>query len=44
MELNKTAPLISEASDQYKREKVERKKIMKEMEKEIKDISTTIQS
>ena len=26
MELNKTAPLISEASDQYKREKVERKK------------------
>ena len=44
MELNKTVPLISKTADEYKRLKVEREKIMKEIQKEIKNMSTTIQS
>ena len=43
LELNKTVTLISKKFDKYEREKVEREKIMNEMQKEIKDMSTTIQ-
>ena len=44
MQLSKTVTLIFEKFDEYKREKVERDKIMKEMQKEIKDMTATIQS
>ena len=44
LELNKAVTLISEKFDQYEREKLEREKIMKEMQKEIKDMSASIQS
>ena len=43
-ELNKAFTLISKTSDKYEREKVERNKIMKEMQKEIREMSATIQS
>ena len=42
--LNKAFTLISKTSDKYEREKVERNKIMKEMQKEIREMSATIQS
>ena len=38
IESNKAATLISEKFDGYKREKVEREKIMKKMQKEIKNV------
>ena len=44
LELNKAVTLISEKFDEYEREKLEREKIMKEMQKEIKDMSASIQS
>ena len=44
LELNKAVTLISEKFDRYEREKLEREKIMKEMQKEIKDMSASIQS
>ena len=44
MELNKIVSLISKRFDKYKRKKVEREKIMKEMQKEFKDMSATMQS
>ena len=43
-ELNKAVTLISKTSDEYAREKVERNKIMREMQKEIKEMSATIHS
>ena len=43
MVLNKTETLMSKKFDEYKREKVEREKIMKEMQRGIKDMSATIQ-
>ena len=42
--LNQAVALISEKFDEYEREKVEREKIMKEMQKEIKYKSAIIQS
>ena len=42
--LNQAVVLISEKFDEYEREKVEREKIMKEMQKEIKYKSAIIQS
>ena len=42
IELNKTATLLFEKFDKYKWEKVEKNKIMKEIQKEIKSISATI--
>ena len=44
MELNKTITLISKKFEGCKREKVERERLMKEMLKEIKNMSATIQS
>ena len=44
MELDKTIALIFEKNDQYERGKVEREKIVKDMQKEINDISATTQS
>ena len=43
MKLNKAVTLISEKFDEYEREKLEREKIMKEMQKEIKDMSASME-
>ena len=42
MGLDKTIALIFEENDEYEREKVEREKIMKDMQKKNKDMSAII--
>ena len=44
LELNKAVTLITEKFEEHEREKVEREKITKEMQKQIEDMSAIIQS
>ena len=44
MDLNKTVNFICEKFDEYERDKAEKEKIISELQKNVNDMSTTIES